>query len=335
MCKWLCVWPSCVCVKVVCVTKFQSQRDQSESEHAVWWQLASHLTQPEHIAHCFVLTSSRTPGQRGDRRHRVGLHGTGTHAQWRTTKRCKVKATTATTKIGEHHAALWLRTSRTQLRNRQRQTRKQQLFQSRRGQSESEHAVWRQLVSHLTQPEHMAHCSVLASSFTPGQRGDRRHQVGLLGTGAHSNTWDEPELTHEAHANAAGRVIWGPPTGRCLGVLQISSRVPTIGMCPARRISPLPLPSYSVGNRALAPSTQDRVIPHPRPTMWRPTIRRSARYGNTCTVSDVQLNTVRWTKATRYRYHSDEVSIVCFRSVMDAFHFSVDREPRKWHCSTV
>ena len=101
-CVWQirCVWKIvcdqvvCVRVKVVCVTKFQSRRTQSESEHAVWWPLASHLTQPEHIAHCFVLASSSTPGQRGDRRHHVGLLGTGTHAQWRTTKRCKVKATT-------------------------------------------------------------------------------------------------------------------------------------------------------------------------------------------------------------------------------------------------
>ena len=200
LCLCVCV-KGCVCDQVVCVTKFQSRRTQSESEHAVWWQLASHLAQPEHIAHCFVLASSRTPGQWDDRRHHVGLLlGTGTHAQWRTTKRCKVKATTAATKIGEHHAALSLRTSGAQLSNRQKQTSKQQLFQSQRAQSESEHPVWWQLASHLTQLEHMAHCSVLASSFTPGQRGDRRHHVGLLGTGAHSKTWYEPDLTQRAHA---------------------------------------------------------------------------------------------------------------------------------------
>ena len=170
----VCVW-KIVCDQVVCVTKFQSRRTQSESEHAVWWQLASHLAQPEHIAHCFVLASSRTPGQWGDRRHHVGLLlGTGTHAQWRTTKRCKVKATTAATKIGEHHAALSLRTSGAQLRNRQRQTSEQQLFQSQRTQSESEHPLWWQLASHLTQPEHMAHCSLLSPRPTRWQTTSRR-----------------------------------------------------------------------------------------------------------------------------------------------------------------
>ena len=51
---------------------------------------------------------------------------------------------------------------------------------------------------------------------------------------------------------------------------------------PSRRVSPLPLPSYPVSkwNRALTPSTQDRVLPHPRPTRWQPTIGRSARYRN-------------------------------------------------------
>lgn len=34
-----------------------------------------------------------------------------------------------------------------------------------------------------------------ASSGTPGQRGDRRHFVGLLGTGTHSKTKNKPELT--------------------------------------------------------------------------------------------------------------------------------------------
>ena len=33
--------------------------------------------------------SSRTPGERGDSRQYLSLHGTGTHVQWRTTKRCK------------------------------------------------------------------------------------------------------------------------------------------------------------------------------------------------------------------------------------------------------
>ena len=36
--------------------------------------------------------------------------------------------------------------------------------------------------------------------------------------------------------------------------------------------------TYTVGNRALAPSTQGCVIPHPRLTRWQTTIRRSARY---------------------------------------------------------
>ena len=36
------------------------------------------------------------------------------------------------------------------------------------------------------------------------------------------------------------------------------------GVCPARRISPQPLLSCSAGNWALAPSTHNRVIPHPR-----------------------------------------------------------------------
>ena len=64
------------------------------------------------------------------------------------------------------------------------------------------------LASHLTQPEHIAHCLVLASSRTPGQRGDKRHHVGLSGA-AQTNTWNEPELTQQANVIAAGP--WEPP----------------------------------------------------------------------------------------------------------------------------
>ena len=207
-----CAWQNCVCVwkivcdQVVCVTKFQSRRTQSESEHAVWWQLASHLAQPEHIAHCFVLASSRTPGQWGDRRHHVGLLlGTGTHAQWRTTKRCKVKATTAATKIGEHHAALSLRTSGAQLRNRQRQQASNSCFKANAPKVKASIQFERHLASHLTQPEHMAHCSLL--SPPANEVTDDITSVCLVQE--HTAKHDTNQIWHNRHMRfAAGRMIW-------------------------------------------------------------------------------------------------------------------------------
>ena len=202
--KIVCVW-KIVCDQVVCVTKFQSRRTQSESEHAVWWQLASHLAQPEHIAHCFVLASSRTPGQWGDRRHHVGLLlGTGTHAQWRTTKRCKVKATTAATKIGEHHAALSLRTSGAQLRNRQRQQASNSCFKANAPKVKASIQFERQLASHLTQPEHMAHCSLLSPSAN--EVTDDITSVCLVQE--HTAKHDTNQIWHNRHMRFAGRMIW-------------------------------------------------------------------------------------------------------------------------------
>jgi len=85
----------------------------------------------------------------------------------------------------------------------------------------------------------------------------------------------------EVHAAAAGCVDRKPGAGRCLGILHIASCLPTIGVCPTRHTSPLPLLSYSLILaiiRALAPSTQGRVIPHPRPTRLQTIIRQSAWY---------------------------------------------------------
>jgi len=86
-----------------------------------------------------------------------------------------------------------------------------------------------------TQPEQIAHCSVLTSSLTPGQRGDRRHHVGLLGAGAYSNTWDEPELQQVLWIERLPLDIALP----CCWMLHACR----IGMCPVRRVSPLPLPT--------------------------------------------------------------------------------------------
>ena len=98
-----------MCVAKLCVrvTKFQSRRAQSESEHAVWRQLASHLTQPEHIAHCFVLASSRAPGQRDDRRHHVGLLGAGAHSNHMRRTRIDTRGTCDCSRSCDLRACRW------------------------------------------------------------------------------------------------------------------------------------------------------------------------------------------------------------------------------------
>ena len=89
-----------------------------------------------------------------------------------------------------------------------------------------------------------------ASSRTPGQRGDRRHHVGLLGTGTQSKTKNKPELTGTCDCSKPCHVLWEPPAGRCPRMLQFASCAPTSGMCPARRVSPLPLPSCPLSPQA-------------------------------------------------------------------------------------
>ena len=98
---------------------------------------------------------------------------------------------------------------------------------------------------------------ITASSHTPGQRGDRRRQVGLLGTGAHSKTWDEPELPQQAHAIAAGRVIWEPPAGRCLGMLQIASCAPAPGT--QDRATPAPLANEVTADNTSVCAAQEHM----------------------------------------------------------------------------
>ena len=94
-----------------------------------------------------------------------------------------------------------------------------------------------------------------ASSRTPGQRGDRRHHVGLLGTGTQSKTKNKPELTGTCDCSKPCHVLWEPPAGRCPRMLQFASCAPTSGMCPARRVSPLPLPSFKILGRVRGTGT--------------------------------------------------------------------------------